>query len=212
VWLPATDPTAPDTPPPCPAPRPWRLPAPWKAGPSGLAVLDIPEAATQTVVANRRATLRGTGDALDGHALLARLKLAAALALLDQRQQISDDDWSLAGAVMAESDATRAAVVKHLKRQAVEANAVRGEAEAARAITVEERTAAHAVTRVARRAVERLRAHGDWLTGAELRRATTSRDRQWLDEALDLLTRAGQVEVEKMPGQGQPGLQYRAAK
>jgi hypothetical protein len=211
VWLPATDPGAPDTPPACPTPRRWTLPAPWKAGEGGLAALAIPDAATQAIIANRRATLRGTGDPLDGHALLARLKLAAALALLDQRQQVTDEDWTLAGAVMAMSGGTRASVVEHLKQEA-KTNTARGEAAAARAITVEDRTAAHATARVGRRVVERLKAYGDWMTGAELRRATTSRDRQWLDEALDLLTRSGQVEVEKMPGQGQPGLQYGMAK
>jgi hypothetical protein len=102
-------------------------------------------------------------------------------------------------------------VVDHLKRQAVETNIARGKAEATRAITVEEGTAAHAMARVGRRVVDRLKTHGDWMTGAELRRQTTSRDRQWLDDALDLLTRAGQVEVEKVPGQGQPGVQYRVA-
>ena len=39
----------------------------------------------------------GNGHTLDSHSLLARLKVAAALGLLDGRIEVNDDDWQLAG-------------------------------------------------------------------------------------------------------------------
>lgn len=51
-------------------------------------------------------------DALDGHALLARTKIAALLALLDGREiEVNSDDWMLAGIVMEVSDHTRGEII-----------------------------------------------------------------------------------------------------
>jgi hypothetical protein len=61
----------------------------------------VPPRGRDAIVANRKATLRGDGHAVYGHALLTRLKLAAALALLDQHQAVSATDWELAGTLMA---------------------------------------------------------------------------------------------------------------
>src|SRR4051812_24590122 len=62
---------------------------------------------------------RGEGDALDGHALYTRLKVAAALAVLDGHlgaKGVTAEDWRLAGVLMAVSDATRADVQADLCR------------------------------------------------------------------------------------------------
>jgi len=58
VWLPATDPYAPDRPPPGGLQPSWSPPGPWKPGPSGFAEIEVPEEAAQAVIANRLATLR----------------------------------------------------------------------------------------------------------------------------------------------------------
>src|SRR4051794_2313339 len=88
---------------------------------------------------------RGEGDALDGHKLYCRLKVAAALALLDRRLKVTFDDWRLSGRIMAQSDETRAGVQRALREQAREANLGRARAEAARAVVVAEEVDPQAV-------------------------------------------------------------------
>lgn len=56
---------------------------------------------------------RGAVEAIDGHRTLTRLKVAAALAILDHRMVISAVDWELSEVIMAKSDATRNAVLEY---------------------------------------------------------------------------------------------------
>ena len=70
--------------------------------------------------AHRRRHSRGSGrahgraqpgaatiDSLDGHAFLVRLKIAALLAIIDRRLNVTGEDWALAEIVMRTSDAVR---------------------------------------------------------------------------------------------------------
>lgn len=57
-----------------------------------------------------RAGHRGERNAIDGHAVMVRVKVAIGLMVLDGRTYLNDDDWELAGAVMDHSNATRARV------------------------------------------------------------------------------------------------------
>ena len=110
VWLPAVDPDAPEEPTRAPDAREAAVPN-WlePTAHSGLVVLDTPEAARREIDLHRCAVLRGdpSVDPLDGHALLTRLKVAAALMALEGRTTVTEDDWSLAGAVMTVSSLTR---------------------------------------------------------------------------------------------------------
>ncbi|WP_197382652.1 hypothetical protein [Mycolicibacterium mengxianglii] len=63
---------------------------------------------------------RGAVEAIDGHRTLTRLKVAAALAILDHRMVISAADWELSEVIMAKSDATRNSVLEY-DRQAARA-------------------------------------------------------------------------------------------
>jgi hypothetical protein len=191
LWLPTVDPDAPDVVPAEPERR--KLPAQaWPPASKGPHVLVVPAAAAVAVDASRLARLRGEGDALDGHALLARLKVAAALTLLDGRRVVTDDDWRHAGTVMAVSDRTRAGVVQHLAERASVANLARGQAEGVRAAVASDAAVAHAVRRVGPLLVRHLRRHGEQ-TPAQLRRRIAQRDRATFDDALDHLLAAGQV-------------------
>lgn len=73
--------------------------------------VDVPQVAVDTVLNAFVARHRGAGDALDGHALLTRLKVMVGLAAMDGRTESDELDWRLAGCVMRKSDETRAAVV-----------------------------------------------------------------------------------------------------
>lgn len=196
VWLPAIDPDAPDTPPAEPAPWPWRLPRWPIATAGGHVVLAVCEAARHTIDQARLARLRGDADALDGHALLARLKVAAALALLEQRADITDEDWELASTVMEVSDHTRSAVIASLAAAQKSRNDARGKAEAQRAVMVDEARDEAALKRVKRVILRRLDAVGDeGETDGRLRHAVDSRDRGYAVEALGQLVDHGLVDV-----------------
>lgn len=197
LWMPTSDRDAPDQTPECPAPMSWTLPAPWvKDVFGGLAELPIPDVARQTIGINRLSRLRGEGEALDGHALLTRLKAAAALALLDERQGVNEQDWELAGQIMTVSDATRASVVEYLAGKSREANRAKGEAEGSRAVLVADRVAEANAKRVARKVVGHLSARGGEMGRRDLRVKIAHRDRPYFDDAVERLQEAGIATVE----------------
>jgi hypothetical protein len=67
-----------------------------------------PRIASEIRQAAREAKMSGDDDVnLDGHALLTRRKVSAALALLDGRNNDNDEDWELADMIMEMSDASR---------------------------------------------------------------------------------------------------------
>ncbi|EME65372.1 hypothetical protein G352_10312 [Rhodococcus ruber BKS 20-38] len=85
--------------------------------PDEFYVLDLPDEAIEAVYEADDAD--GPDDALDGHAIFMRLKVAAILMWLNgRRKTVSLEDWELAGEVMAMSDHTRGeAQREYAKRQ-----------------------------------------------------------------------------------------------
>jgi hypothetical protein len=196
LWLPTTDPHmvagSPE-----PEPRTWSLREPWQTNVvNGKFRMDVPDTARQTIVAARLAAGRGEDTSLDGHALLAREKVAAALALLDGRQGVSEDDWRLAGTVMAVSDATRAGVQRFLADRYRDANVARAQAEGQRAVVVEETVAAASLGRVCATILRRLGRSEGWSTRRDVAAAITSKDRGNVDSAIAHLVSSGQVEQQ----------------
>jgi hypothetical protein len=194
LWLPATDQDAPDRAPPAPDPWAWRPPCH-----SGQVELEVCSTARAAIDTDRLVRLRAGRSDLDAHALLARLKVAAALALVATRLEVTDEDWTLAGMVMAVSDATRAAVQRRLAERAGDRNRARGEAEAQRSIVVHERVEDAALERVTARLVAKLQAHNrddGWLAHADLRRLVAYRDRQYFEQAIDQAEERRLLEVD----------------
>lgn len=211
LWMPATDPNAPDIAPDEPEPMTWACPPLGSVVGVGGVRIGVCQEARETITAARLARLRGEGDALDGHALLARLKVAAALALAAERLDVSDDDWRLAGIVAAKSNAVRQSVVRTLQQKAESANTARADAEAQRAMHVAEKVQDSAVRRVARALHRRLVREGDWCTRTVLRGSVGARDRMLFDDAIEGLIAAGVVTVEVIDHNGQRGQRYRAS-
>lgn len=115
LWFPTTDPTMPADAPPDPDPLNTQLPL-W--GPNSEGVVEIiygPAEIRETVITAHLARQRGDADALDGHALLTRLKVAATLAILHHRSAVCELDWELSGLVMAVSTQTRDWIVQQAK-------------------------------------------------------------------------------------------------
>lgn len=209
VWLPAGDPEAPDVPPDEPDPMVWEPPD-WTRATRGYSanaecfVVWLPLAAVKTIQDSRLARLRGSGDALDGHAVLTRTKVAAALAILEGRHQVSEADWDLAGTVMAVSDAQRTRCVRELAHKDVQRNQAQAVAEAERTLIVEDRITREKLPKVSQTIKRRLmRVGSGGLPRGKLRIAVASGDRAFFDTALEALISSGDVVLE--------GVMYRLA-
>ncbi len=210
-WVPVTDAGAPDVAPEAPKRIAWRapqLPGASAAAP-GRRLMGVCASVRHEVDATRLAGLRGDGEALDGHSMLARLKLAAALALLDGRTGVLEEDWRLAGTVMEVSDHTRAQVVKALAEAARKTNEARAEAQARAAQIVAVRRAESdedGIERCAQSIVKVLGAEPGGLTRSRLRNRLSPSARQHFEAALERLDEC--VLAEVLSGQGQPGVRY----
>jgi hypothetical protein len=88
------------------------------------------DAARELILSERAKGMRGETEALDGHALFVREKFAYALAVLDGRVTMTDEDWQLSGVAMKVSDHTRDWVAARLaeaaERDAAELGRLRG--------------------------------------------------------------------------------------
>lgn len=201
LWLPATDPQAPDVAPDEPAGLLWQRPL-WPVAEFGTSrvVLPVCQTARTAVDAARLARLRGQPSDLDGHALLAQLKTAAALALLDGHPEVTEEDWQLAGVVSVVSQRTRDHVVANLERTERERNRRRGEAEGDRAVMVAERVEDAAAQRVARWIVRKIATAGGVAAHTDLRRNLAGRDGRYFTAAVDRLVDAGQIAIEDIDG------------
>jgi len=194
VWLPATDPDMPDDPGPAPAPLRWKPPMY-----SGPVDMHLPESARREVIDAHLGRQRGDGDALDGHALLTRCKVAAALALLEDRPggaacRITEADWSLSGWVMRRSDRVRQGMADELARQAAAGDTARGRSDARRAMAGEDVRHERQVERLVRRVLALLVEAGDeGMTVKQIRGRLPGRDRGELAPVLDLLAADGRV-------------------
>ena len=90
------------------------------ADPDTFEVMFVPDAVCKAIDEQAFAVLGDQDDIdpLDGHKLLCREKLAAAIAILCQRKEITEQDWELAGTAMKVSDLTRAEALKTLDAEA----------------------------------------------------------------------------------------------
>lgn len=118
LWAMTIDPDMPEDAPDDPEPLDTRLPL-WAPGMDGVVEIGYgPDEIPAAIKAAHIARQRGDADALDGHAMLTRCKVAAVLAILHHRSVVSELDWELSGAVMEQSDRTRDWVIAEGKRSA----------------------------------------------------------------------------------------------
>jgi hypothetical protein len=159
----------------------------WPMGVCGTAIQAVDDAAVDRLD-------EVPTDLFNSHALLSRLKTAAALALLECRADaITEEDWQLAGVVHEVSDRTRQRVIDIRDESQRDGNRKRAEAKAHEAIVVDSRLAEHATQRVGRSIMRKLD-HGQWVAHSKLRGSLSSRDRDYFDDAIAALITAGQAE------------------
>nr|WP_207949660.1 hypothetical protein [Mycobacterium eburneum] len=186
VWLPVLDADMPDERPDEPAPV--TITQPRFSGD-----LVVPDVARDAIDAHQLAMHRGTVDPLDGHRLLVRLKVAAALMVLDGRDEaptINDEDWHLAGVVMAMSDHTRAWVQRERTEAARRSNRGRALATAERDEVVSDRK----LQRAKQAIVRWLNKRGE-LARRDLLARVKADIRDYFDTAVAELAEDGQIVV-----------------
>lgn len=199
-WASTIDPHPPKVDPDRPEPWRWTLP-PSRDLPTperGWRPIPVCETAVEAIRQAQRDRRDGRGDPLDGHALLTRERIAAALGILSGRYEVSEEDWQLAGYLMRVSDATRGEVVEALSEKRRLSNRQRGQDEAERSVIVTEAVEDAAIKRVARSLVRHL-PDRDSIPRHELRKKLASRDRDYFDSAVDRLLEAGQIEAAETP-------------
>lgn len=221
IWLPVNDPYAPQSGPDMPDPWTWKVPDEggrrgWLVNPSSdpdsreaeQVVIEVCEIARRQVDAFNLANLRGEllGDDLDTHAMFSKLKIGAALALLDGRLSIGEEDWQLAGVVKSQSDRQRDSVKRAITEAARARNLAQGRAEGERAAVVTEVVEAKAIGRIARNLLRQMREAKGWVAHSELRRKTAQRDRTLFDKAISDLIISGDATADETDG----ALRYRS--
>jgi hypothetical protein len=179
LWLSATDPAIPDVPPAWLGPL-THTPPRFTAGQVFTVDPAVAEEVRTRQLCRSRAPLDRpdpSGEPLDSHLELLRLKVGALLGYLDGRAEVSRDDWRLAGIVLDTSTAVRqqvAAIARDLaanREKASTARAVR------RDETIEGAAQARALERVSRAVANRVRRGPGVVLRRDLNHAIASRDR-----------------------------------
>lgn len=144
---------------------------------------EIPETAREAIEIAAEQRAQGLGDRLDAHRLFAREKVAAALAILDGRRNMSEEDWQLSATVETISDRGRRLCLTALRNAADAENVRRGEAEGARADVADTTRHDRKVKRVAGVLVRAVAKHGPTVRG-KLQSYLRSTDRDVADDAV----------------------------
>lgn len=171
----------------------------------GARIMNVCDEAWSEIEQAQVRRLKGDGHALDGHALYSRLKVAAALSLLEQRGDVTSEDWELAGVVMTHSNQTRELCLRALSNASRNVNEQRALARVDAAVKAED----HLVGRCMERIIDRLT--NDWQGGAAIRKGITPKLRDHFDTALDALLEAGRIEQLLDEYNGKERARYRLA-
>jgi len=202
MWFPATDPRIQRDRPSWPMdnlggrltlssnfPRIWEMA-------NAVGEISIPDEAADVVLDSRIARNRNEADALDGHAVFAREKLAFALAFMDGRLEMNSEDWRLSGIAAAMSDYTRELTTEELRESRMNESWDRGllrGMENASAELSKAKEQVDAGPRVTARVVDRIkRAMPEGILNRDLDRAL-GRDRIHLKPVLEYLAGQGTV-------------------
>lgn len=192
VWLPAEDREMTAEVPDQPDPRGWTTPK-WPTY-SEPYTMNVCEEARTLIRDEHIARNRGEREALDGHDLLCREKVAAALAILDGSTEVTSFYWRLSGTVMAVSRRTRDGVVAALAKVSAENNRARGKAEAARAVLINDAVEDSRLGRVVHRIANLVKDFEEArITGSNLRSKVAARDRDLFEEAVERAVEAGLI-------------------
>lgn len=189
LWVKTTDPDMPAVQAAEPAPLNTSLPD-WATKDRETVEIQYgPSEIAEQIVAAHLARQRGEGDALDGHWMLTRCKVAAVIAILHHRSVISELDWQLSAVVMAKSDSTRDWMIDHARQAARAKVRERAQARAAG----EDFYDASRLETVKRSLLRMLETDGEQPEGKLKARLGNREKRDLFEQAITLLETSGQV-------------------
>ncbi|UXA16976.1 YfjI family protein [Mycobacterium sp. SMC-4] len=204
MWFPGVDQRVSRQAPPWPGPLVLPSPAAWQY-PKELAV---PFEAVEMIrdAAERQHRDCDEHDNLDAHALFVREKFAFALAVLDGRDEMTPDDWRLAGVAARVSTFTRDYVTQEVDRATVTEARKRGRTRGVEfdaANDEQSRQGFQRRRRLENWVVGKLREAGsDGVTEGTLRRRAAGRDQPHIAKVLLGLAESGEVRrLDPQPGE-----------
>jgi hypothetical protein len=209
-WVSAIDPAIPDDAPDWPGPLTWSPPDPGhlealRIVRGGLTrhQLAVPHPIRHEIVTADLARQRGklTVAPLDAHRNLIRLRVAALLAILDDRLDINATDWRLAAHIIDASDATRAHVEAIVNAETTRREQATSHRLAARHVDADTAVTRNRIDATARTLWRKVNA-APTSTAAELRRRCSTQQRDIFDDALTHATDMGWLTEHREPGQG----------
>lgn len=131
-------------------------------------------------------------DPLDSHLMLLRLKVAFGLAVLEERRDITEDDWRIGGQLLAVSNRVRADMRQVLHERQRRANSAKAHAEADRQAIIGERQAEDSERRV-EKAIRNKLTRVRCATRRQLQKACTYAIRRDFDPVFDRLLETGVI-------------------
>jgi GTP-binding protein EngB required for normal cell division len=133
-------------------------------------------------------SMEGKVEPIDSHLLLTRAKVACALAVLDNRAELNQEDWELSEIVIEHSRQTRSVILETLSKEGAKARDKTAKAAAVVAATTEQMKHEQNVKRVASNIKKAFKAGKvKVLTEKGLAKHISSRDRDSLLEAIQFL-------------------------
>lgn len=173
-----------------PKPGTWQYPTEVK----------IPLDARELILRERVKAMRGKTDALDGHALFVREKFAFALAVLDGRSYVTQEDWELSAIASRVSDLTRSWVGDTVKEEVVKEATEKGRLQGVSSVAAyEEKNWRDAekqanMIRLMRKHIKAASQSG--LTDREWVNKLNSRDRIWFKPCQTVLVNEGLIHFD----------------
>jgi hypothetical protein len=159
--------------------------------------VNVPREVWAEIREARAMSMRDDDNALDGHALFCREKLAYALAYMDARTAIDLEDWRLAGIAARVSDWMRDKAIKAYEGAQEDESRKRGRLRGVEHAALEVgkvREQLDQPARVVRWALNKIMKAGlEGISNRDLARASSSRDRDLLPGALDYLVTQGKI-------------------
>ena len=213
LWMPATDPTLPHfeygEKPPYPEPWEWKPPVRLRHGdPFTLGGEDQVEepgveiTMCETALRERHylsmAKVRGEyeGDDISTHDMFGRMRVAAALALLDGRTEVTDEDWDLSDTVMRVSTYVRAKVMSGIAKEDEGRRMADQQSAVDSALAVESAREDGALDRAAKRLLHVITvAGGEWVAKGAARKRLSVPARAHMEDAVNRLVERKLIEV-----------------
>ncbi len=209
LWASVTTPTPPpgERPEwPGPLPRPSIPPSEWVEhevrGGYVHHLLGIPKAVADEVAQRDHHRQQHGAPPLDEHQDLIQLKVAAVLAVMQGRLDLTIEDWQIASSICETSRKVRNRLAEHLRQHEAERETATSQRLARRQVEAAVRTAEWRTVETARTIAKRVRSEPGELTPGKLRSATSPSQRDVFEDAFEYAVTQGWIVEKEEPGQG----------